>query len=252
MKSLALGVVLLLGVVRSFAQVAPSQPTPPPQANPTDKTKSDQERELEKKEQSQRLLGVVPQFAVTDRQDAPPLTRAGKFRLFRKSAFDPVEFGLVGLQAGLSQAQDEFPGYGQGAQGYGKRYGAAFADEVSSGFWSNFFWASVLKEDPRYFRLGEGGFGRRFLYSLRQEIVCHTDAGGRSFSFENTLGAVSSGGLANVYYPAGDRGFGLTMSRTGIALLYGSLGGVADEFWPDVQRKLFHRRHNVQPTPKNP
>src|SRR5262249_40047115 len=163
------------------------------------------EKEIEKQEQSKRVLGVVPQFAVTNRKDAPPLTAAGKFHLFRKSAFDPVEFGLVGLQAGISQADDQFPGYGQGAEGYAKRYGAAFAGEVSAGFWSNFFWASVLKEDPRYFRLGEGGFKRRFFYALEQEVVCHTDKGGRSFSFENTLGAFSSGALSNVYYPRDDR-----------------------------------------------
>lgn len=195
------------------------------------------------------MLGVVPQFSVTNRQNAPPLTAGGKFHLFEKAAFDPGTIAVAGFQAAISQAEDEFPGYGQGAAGYGKRFGASLADEVSSGFFANFFYPVLLKEDPRYFRLGEGSFGHRLFYSVRQEFVCHTDKGGRSFAWENVLGSLSSGGLSNVYYPQADRGFGLTMSRSGIALLYGSLGGLVDEFYPDVARRLFHRHPKTAQTP---
>lgn len=155
----------------------------------------------------------------------------------------------MGLQAGLSQAENEFPEYGQGAEGYGKRYGASLADEVSAGFFSNFFYPALLKEDPRYFRLGQGTLKHRVGYALAQEFVCHTDKGGRSFAFSNVLGAVSAGGLSNAYYPQSDRGFGLTLSRAGIALLYGSLGGLSDEFWPDISRKLFHKHGAVTAEP---
>jgi hypothetical protein len=191
----------------------------------------------------------VPQFGVTSRQDAPPLATGEKFHLFARSAFDPVEFGLVGLQAGLSQAENEFPEYRQGAEGYGKRYGAALADEVSAGFFSNFFYPALLKEDPRYFRLGQGTLKHRIRYALTQELICHTDRGGRSFAFSNVLGALSAGGLSNAYYPQSDRGFGLTLSRAGIALLYGSLGGLSDEFWPDISRTLFHKHTAVAVDP---
>jgi hypothetical protein len=203
--------------------------------------RSEQEKRIERKEQSQRILGVVPEFGVTDRKDAPPLTPKMKFRLFYKSAFDPMEFALVGLQAGISQAQNSFPSYGQGAAGYGKRYGAAFADQVSSGFFTNFFYPTLLKEDPRYFRLGEGSFRHRIAYALSQEFITHKDKGGRTFNWPNTLGALSAGSISNAYYPSEDRGFGLTMSRAGISVLYGSLGGLASEFWPDVYKKLHHR-----------
>jgi len=224
---------------QSTTQATPS--APPAQQ------KTEQEKEIERQEQSRRMLGVVPQFSVTSRQDAPPLSTGEKFHLFRKAAFDPASIVIVGLQAGISQGEDEFAGYGQGAQGYGKRFGASLADEVSSGFFSNFFYATLFKEDPRYFRLGEGSISHRIKYAVIQEFVCHTDKGGRSFSFENVLGAFSSGGLSNVYYPSTDRGFGLTMSRSGIALLYGSVGGLADEFWPDISQKLFHKHKKDQP-----
>jgi hypothetical protein len=220
------------------------------QATQTAPSKSEQEKEAEKQEQSQRLLGVLPQFGTTSRPNASPLTAGEKFHLFAKSAFDPVESGVAGLQAGLSQAEDEFPEYGQGAAGYGKRYGASFADEVSSGFFSNYFYSVMFKEDPRYFRLGEGSIKHRISYSLLQEIVCRTDKGKRSFSWENFLGAFTAAGLSNAYYPQAERGFGLTMSRSAIAIGYGSLGGLVDEFYPDITRRpLRHRekRDSTQP-----
>ena len=104
----------------SFAQQSPQAPAPPSGSEP--------EKKIEKKEESRRMLGVLPQFAVTSRQNAPPLSPKEKFHLFAKSAFDPVTLGTVGFQAAISQATDEFPAYGQGAAGYGKRYGASLAD----------------------------------------------------------------------------------------------------------------------------
>ncbi len=183
--------------------------------------------------------------------DAPPLTPGGKFHLFAKSAFDPVTVGIAAAQAGVSQADNQFEGYGQGAVGYGKRFGAAFADQVSSGFFSNFFYPTLFKHDPRYFRLGQGKFGHRLWYSLRQEVICHTDSGGRAFNYSNVLGAFTSGGLSNLYYPSADRGFSLTMSRSALALAYGEVGGLFDEFWPDIHQKLFHRR-KPDSVPDNP
>jgi hypothetical protein len=225
----------------------------PPFADPELQKKEQQlrqEEELRKQEQSSRILGVVPQFGVT-RQNAAPLTPGQKFHLFRKSAFDPVQFAVVGLQAGISQASNSFGAYGQGAEGYAKRYGAAFADQVSSNFFSNFAYPVLFKEDPRYFRLGEGSIKHRIGYALAQEIVCKTDKGTRSFNYSNVLGAFTAGGISNAYYPSADRGFGLTVSRAGIALLYGSLGGLVDEFWADIDHKLSHKKKN-NPAPAPP
>ena len=78
---------------------------------------ADTEKEIQRKEQSQRILGVMPRFGVTSRLNAPPLTTGQKFRLFARSSFDPFQYFAAGFQAGLSQAENEFPGYGQGAAG---------------------------------------------------------------------------------------------------------------------------------------
>jgi hypothetical protein len=230
----------LFAVLLLASSLAAAQNTPPPNAPSSSAGK--QENEMQKKEQSQRILGVVPMFAVTSRQDAPPLTPGQKFHLFVKSSIDPFTFVVAGLQAGIGQATDDFPAYGQGAEGYGKRYGAALADSVSSNFFSNFFYPVLLKQDPRYFRLGEGTVKHRIGYAVAQEFVCRNDRGERAFNFSSALGALSTGGISNAYYPQSDRGFGLTMSRAGIALIYGSAGGLVSEFWPDIQRKLFHKK----------
>jgi len=270
MTSLARILALVVFVVPFSLQAEAQRPPSPKPATPeTERPAADSEKDkvIEKKERSQRAL-VVPMFGVTNRQDAPALKPEEKFHLFARSAFDPVTLGLVGAQAGLSQADNQFPGYGQGAQGYGKRFGAALADEVSSSFFSNFVYPTLLKEDPRYFRLGEGGFKQRFFYSVKQEFVCHTDKGGRSFNFSNVLGAFTAGGISNLYYPGktlirtipatattpaipvyhNDRGFELTMSRATIAVGYGMIGGLFDEYWPDVFNKV-HKHKKAETVP---
>ena len=240
-RLIALLTLLCMGVSASPQQTSQAPAAP---ADPV------QEKKIEKKEQSRRMLGL-PQFTVTDRENAPPLPPKGKFRLFYKTAFDPAEFVVVGLQAGISQAQNSFPGYGQGAEGYSKRYGAAFADQATSGFFADFFYPVLLKEDPRYFRLGEGSFKHRFGYALSQIVIAHKDKGGRGFNWSNALGALSAGGISNAYYPQADRGLGLTLDRAGISLLYGSVGALGSEFWPDIHRKLFHRHPQATALPVN-
>lgn len=239
------------GSQQPVPQSTPQPPAPDAQ-QPTNPEPTEQEREIQKKEQSQRILGVVPQFGVTSRQNAPPLTSGQKFHLFVKSAFDPFQFGLAGLQAGISQANNSFPGYGQGAAGYGKRFGAAMTDQVSSNFFSNYAYPVLLKEDPRYFRLGEGTIKHRIWYAVVQEFVCRTDKGTRRFSYSNVLGAFTAGSLSNAYYPQSDRGFGLTMNRSGVALLYGAGGNLIDEFWFDINQKLFHKHKKNPATSATP
>ena len=247
--------LLLLFIAGLWSSIAAQQPPAGANGSAPVQDKDQQlpnapEEQIQKQEQSQRVLGIMPMFSVTSRQDAPPLTTGEKFHLMAKQVTDPFTFAAAGLQAGLGQATNEFSGYGQGAAGYAKRYGATFADQASSQFFSNFFYPVLTREDPRYFRSGHGTIKHRILYSLAQEFVCHTDAGGRSINWSNVLGAFTAGSVSNIYYPSTDRGFGLTMSRSAIALGYGSMGGILQEFWPDIHRKLFHNEPMIPPPPR--
>ncbi len=134
------------------------------------------EQELKQQEQ-QRIVGVVPNFNVSYNQDAAPLSRKQKLHLAWRTATDPVAFVIAGFDAGLSQAENDFPGYGQGAQGYAKRFGASYADNFDGTMLGNAIFPILLKQDPRYFRRGQGSFSSRFFYALSTTVWCKNDNG---------------------------------------------------------------------------
>lgn len=209
-------------------------------------TLSERERAAQelKRQEKQRILGLVPNFNTTDVQNAALLTSNQKFHLMLKSAVDPFQFVASGLDAGLSQAENDFPGYGQGAQGYFKRFGAAYADQFDGSLWGSAVLPSLLHEDPRYFRKGTGSFKRRLSYAVSTTVITKNDNGTWGPNFANVLGNVIAGGIANAYYPASDRGLGLTFQRAFTVTAEGAIGSVFVEFWPDIDRYLFHR-HKV-------
>ena len=84
-----------------------------------------------KAEEQQRVLKVIPNFYVSYIPTAAPLNARQKFELAWKTVVDPVSFLVVGAVAGVQQSQNNFPGYGQGAAGYARRYGASYGDLVS-------------------------------------------------------------------------------------------------------------------------
>jgi hypothetical protein len=199
-----------------------------------------QKAEAELKQQErQRIAGVVPNFNVSYNQDAAPLSHKQKLHLAWRTATDPVAFGIAGFDAGFSQAENDFPGYGQGAQGYAKRFGASYADNFDGTMIGNAIFPILLKQDPRYFRRGQGSFSSRFFYALSTTVWCKNDNGSHGPNYSNILGNLAAGGISNLYYPASDRGAGLTLERGFTVTAYGAFGGLFNEFWPDIARKIF-------------
>jgi hypothetical protein len=222
-------------------------PSPAPAKPQQQQTSQDQpltSAQVLKQEEKQRALGIVPMFGMTSVKNAPPLTSKQKFQLMGRTMYDPFFFVSAGLTAGLGQANNSFPQYGQGASGFGKRYGAALADNADSNLFSNFVYPVLFKQDPRYFRVGEGSFKRRLGTALEEEFVARKDSGGKTFHYSNVLGAITAGTISNVYYPSESRGVGLTAGRAATALAYGCLGNIFLEFWPDVEQKLFHKQQS--------
>jgi hypothetical protein len=221
---------------------APRVDAPVPQAAQTPQKKTAEEILAEEKKQ--KMLGIVPIYGMTNYQYAPALTKGQKFDLMIRAYATPFPYLSAGFQAGISQASNSFEGYGQGASGYGKRFGSAFVDGFDSGFFSNYIYPVLFKQDPRYFRLGNSSTKkRRFASVFAQEFVTKKDSD-RSpvFSYSNVFGALTAGGISNAYYPQEERGFGLTMSRTAVSFGWGIVGDFVLEFWPDVSHKLHHKR----------
>jgi hypothetical protein len=185
-----------------------------------------------KVEEKQRLLGVFPNFYVTYDPKAVPLTTKLKFQLAWKTAIDPVSFAIVGGVAGIQQADNAFSGYGQGAQGYAKRYGAAYGDFVIGTFIGSAILPSLLKQDPRYFYKGTGSWRSRFLYAVANSVICKGDNGRWQPNYSFIIGDLASGGISNLYYPAQNRnGAALTFENAAIAVGAGAVGNVIQEFF---------------------
>ncbi len=201
-------------------------------------TASQQEiaQEQLKEEEVQRVFGIIPNFYVSYSPDAVHLTTRQKFQLAWKSTTDPVRFLGVGAVAGIEQADDIFNGYGQGAQGYAKRYGADYADQFIGTMIGSAMLASLLKQDPRYFYKGTGTKRSRVLYAIKMSVMCKGDNGNWQVNYSNILGSLAAGGISNLYYPAADRrGASLTFGTTGLGIAGSAVGNIFQEF---IIRKL--------------
>ncbi|HXX46431.1 MAG TPA: carboxypeptidase-like regulatory domain-containing protein [Candidatus Acidoferrales bacterium] len=192
-------------------------------------------QEQVKLEEHQRVLGFIPNFYVSYIPDAAPLTPKQKFNLAWRSSTDPISIALVGALAGVQQATNQFKGYGQGAQGYGKRFGATYADVVDGTFLGGAVLPSILHQDPRYFYKGTGSFRSRLLYAFGNAFICKGDNKKWQPNYSNILGNLAAGGIANAYYPASNRGAGLTFETAGIRIGETAVAGIFQEF---IVRKL--------------
>lgn len=199
-----------------------------------------------KQEEKQRVLGVIPNYYAVYVPDAAPLNVKQKFKLAWKSSVDPVTFLLTGAVAGAQQADNVFKGYGQGAQGYGKRYGADYADLVSNTFIGSAILPSLLKQDPRYFYKGTGSTRSRILYALKNSVMCKGDNGRWQPNYSDILGSLAAGGLSNLYYPADDRhGAALTFENTALGIGATAVANLLQEF---VIRRLTPNARNHDPS----
>jgi carboxypeptidase family protein len=198
-----------------------------------------------KAEEKQRVLGFLPNFYVSYVPDAAPLTSKQKFKLAWRSTLDPVDFLLTGAVAGIQQADNVFSGYGQGARGYGKRYGADFADSVTTTFVGSAMLPSLLKQDPRFFYKANGSTRSRILYALAMAVVCKGDDGRWQANYSSLLGSLAAGGISNLYFPPQDRkGARLTFENAGIGIGTTAVANLLQEF---LIRKLTPNVRNHDP-----
>ena len=161
-----------------------------------------------------------------------------KFVLFVQDSVDPVTFLAAGFDAGLDQAVNTDLTYGQGAEGYGKRFGAEFTGQVTSRFFGDFAYPWIFSEDPRYYRLAHGSAGKRLLHAMEHAVVAHNDNGKRMFNYSEWLGTASSVVLSNTYHPDNQRGFAPAARSVSYSILQDMGFDVLREFWPEISRKF--------------
>lgn len=210
-----------------------------------------------------RLFFALPNFlTLQNAGQVPPLTSGQKFKVVFRSSFDPVQYAWYGFLSAISQAENSEPGYGQGWQGYAKRYGSAFADGTIENFMTGAVFPSLLHQDPRFFQLGKGTFTHRTEYAVSRIFITRTDSGKAQFNYSEIVGSALSAAIStNTYHPrafittrydpttgmltyihnASDRTLPNTLSVWGTQVGYDTITIVVKEFWPDIHRKLIHK-----------
>jgi hypothetical protein len=211
-----------------------------------------------------RLFFALPNFlTLRNAGQVPPLTSGQKFKVVFRSSFDPVQYAWYGLLAGLSQAENSEPGYGQGWEGYGKRYASTLADGTIENLMVGAVFPSLLHQDPRFFQESKGRFAHRTEYAVSRIFITRTDSGNSQFNYSEIVGSGLSAAIStNTYHPrafittlynpstgmltyirnASDRTLPNTFSVWGTQVGYDTITIVIKEFWPDAHHKMTHKR----------
>jgi hypothetical protein len=195
-----------------------------------------------------RLFYTLPNFlSVENAANIPTMTTGEKFKVIARSSFDPVEFVWYGVISAVGQAQNSESAYGQGWGAYGKRYATNLADGTVEGFMTSAILPSVLKQDPRYYVLGHGGFWHRTSYALSRLIITRSDSGSSQFNASEIFGSASAAAISTYgYHPENDKTLGNAASVWGTQVAYDGLAFVVKEFWPDIRRKIRSKRAGDQ------
>jgi len=167
-----------------------------------------------------------------------PLTSWQKFKL---AANNSVAFSTIANAAGgaaYGQAVNSPSGYGQGAEGYGKRLGAEMARNASENLFGSFLLASALHQDPRFYVRENLSFMQSVEYSAGRVIFTRRDSGEKEINYSGLIGPLMSEGLANAYYPDQNRTVGSTFTRYASDIGWRFGGNLLRQYWPSINRKL--------------
>ncbi len=181
--------------------------------------------------EKQRVLGVFPNFYASYVWNAAPLSAGQKFRLALRTSADPVSIAIPAVIAGVEQSQNDLSGYGQGMQGYAKRFGAVSTDSLVSTMVGEAILPTVFHQDPRYFYKGTGSITSRALYAISTVVICKGDNGHWEPNYSNVLGNLASASISNLYYPPANRnGVHLTINNWLIGDASGAISSLFQEF----------------------
>jgi len=192
---------------------------------------------------NERIFEVMPNYGTArTSNELPPMTSGQKYRLATAQVFDYFAFPFNAALAAIDQANNSPESWGQGWGAYGKRFGATFADNSIGTYMTTAIFPSMLKEDPRYYRMAEGSKSRRLWYPLERLFVTRTDDGGTRFNSSEAVGNSVAAGLSNFYHAREDRTVSRNFRTLGMLFMWDGLSNELKEFWPDIRRKLRHKK----------
>jgi hypothetical protein len=177
---------------------------------------------------------VTPQSPVTK---LTPMTGKAKFRFYLVSTYGPASLATSAAGSGINQWRDSVPEWGQGMEGYGKRFGSGYGQKAINNSIRSAIGA-WLHEDPRYFPSHTRGIRRRTEYAASQTLFSHKDDGGIRFGYSRFVAAFLAAYISRQWHPDSYHTTGtyLTAGATSIGL--SAAKNVFAEFWPDIRRRL--------------
>lgn len=191
--------------------------------------------------QTKRILGIMPNFrAVSSTSKLPPQTVKEKFVTATQDSFDYSAVFVPAMLAAYSLGINDTPEFGHGASGYGQYFWHSALDQTSENYMVEFVVPAIAHQDTRYYTLGRGGFLKRTVYSLSRTLITRSDSAKREFNISEVLGAGISSALSSTYYPASQRNFSTVGEEWGTDIGIDALSFTLKEFWPDINRALFH------------
>jgi hypothetical protein len=222
------------------ASAASQQPSPPTQGIASDSKDDKNKKGQNSGTSNDRLFYALPNFLTLESgAHVPPLTARQKFKVVARSSFDYVQVPWYGMLAGISQAENSEPGYGQGAEGYAKRFGSAYADGTIENFMAGAILPSLLHQDPRFYQESEGGFTHRAGYAVSRIFITRTDSGHHQFNYSEIFGSALAASISTYsYHPHADKTVDNALSVWGSEVGYDTITILVKEFWPDIRRKL--------------
>jgi hypothetical protein len=162
-----------------------------------------------------------------------------KFKLGLEDSFDYYAYPAAGIFAGIGMWQHQTPSFGQGAAGFGRYYGTAFADQTIGNMMSESVFPVMLRQDPRYFPMATGGFGKRTWYAISREWITRNDNGKLGFNYSELGGNAAAVAISNAYYPAENHTVSNNAYKYGQQIGLDAFFNILKEFWPDMRRKMF-------------
>jgi hypothetical protein len=150
--------------------------------------------------EDKRILWFFTNHRTTDDSEkAATLTPRGKFTIAWNDATDRAIFLQTAVLSGIGQANNSNPSFGQGVAGYAKRFGTTYADFAVENMMTEGVFPTLIHQDPRYFRRGEGTKRSRLAYAMSRLFITRGDSGKSEFNYSEVLGAATSVAISNAY-----------------------------------------------------
>jgi hypothetical protein len=249
-RVLALWLAVLAVPALASAQQPSGAGAPNAPASKPDSPQPKQETSARPSGGTNRFVGYVTSRSIVfpDIATSPlPLSPGGKFKIFTNQAISPAYVLGAGVSAAVNQANNSPSAAGQGWEAYGTRVGYSMARASSTSFFGTFVFASMLRQDPRFFPESHPGFFHAIKYSAERIVVTRNDKGNDVFNSSGLLGPLAAEALSNSYLPRSEQTGARSMERYGSDLAWRFAANIFKEYWPTIFRDMHLQK--VMPNP---